>query len=207
MGVELLRARRLDRGQHHWQVLGLAPCEHGVDRHLLNRALDEVRRDDSDDVVGGTARAQQHLRHALGCRRHDRQPVGPSSVEHGLGVVLGLGQFDAARAQRFAGKTGGDIGLDGARSAAGGVIGQALAEAPDPRERLPRVALPPDDPLAVFDQRRDGLNAQGERGPQPLVVVLSMDRELGFSRQPLEDGLDQPARRAVLLHDRDQHWP
>ena len=46
-----------DRGEHDRQVLGPAAGHHRVDRDLLDRALDEVGRDDRDDVVGSRGRA------------------------------------------------------------------------------------------------------------------------------------------------------
>ena len=49
-------------GQHHREVLGLAAGHHRVDGDLLDGALDEVGRDDRDDLVGRAGRALEHAR-------------------------------------------------------------------------------------------------------------------------------------------------
>ena len=48
--VELVGARRFDRGQHPRQILRLAAGHHRSDRHLLDGDLDEIGRHGGDDV-------------------------------------------------------------------------------------------------------------------------------------------------------------
>ncbi len=60
--VELVGAGRLERGEHDRQVLRQAARHHRVDRHLLDRALDEVRRHDRDDVGRDGACVPAHMR-------------------------------------------------------------------------------------------------------------------------------------------------
>ncbi len=49
--------------QHHRQVLRQAAGHHRVDRHLLDRALDQVGRHDRDHFVLVAARAGEHAQH------------------------------------------------------------------------------------------------------------------------------------------------
>jgi len=71
----------------------------GVDRHLFDRAFDEVGRHCGDDLVGRARAAREHGQHALLGRWHDGQAVGPAAREDRLVLVLETGELDAARAE------------------------------------------------------------------------------------------------------------
>ena len=89
--VEVVGAGRLDGGQDHRQVLGLAAGHHRVDGHLLHRGRHQVGRDGGDHVLGIAAGALQHAQHPGLGGGHDRQPVAPAPVEEGLRLVLEAG--------------------------------------------------------------------------------------------------------------------
>ena len=88
VNVELFGAGGLDRGEHDRQVFRLASGHHGVDRHLLDRALDEVGGDHGDDCVGLARRALEHMHHALLGRWHDGKSIAPAAFEHRFVLVL-----------------------------------------------------------------------------------------------------------------------
>ena len=94
--VELVGAGGFDRGEHHRQVLGPAPGHHRVDRHLLDRALDEVGRHDGHHLVGGAGGAVEHAQHPCLGRRHHREAVGPAPFVQRLDRILERRQVDAA---------------------------------------------------------------------------------------------------------------
>ena len=223
--VELVGADRLDRGEHHRQILGQAARHHRVDRHLLDRGRREIGRHHRDHLVGRARRAGEHREHAALGRRHHRQPVGPAAREQRLRLVFERRERDAARreivcleAHRQIGR---DVRIDAQRAAAGPPLGEARAEPGDSRELLPVAAMPADRALhldAILDanQCRDRLD--------PVVVGhrearcrLPASRPSGKPRSscvytvsgvraassPQARG-DQLAGRALALHDGDQ---
>ena len=113
---------------------GRQPGHHRVDRDLLDGALDEVGRNDRDDVVGCARRAGEHARDPLGRRRDERQAVATSPRSYIASISSSLvAERDAARAEPggagrdLVGRE--DVGVVGARTAARSLRGQAGAEA------------------------------------------------------------------------------
>ncbi len=105
---------------------------------------------------GAPAGAREHAHHAFLRRRHDRQPVGPSAVEHHLHLVLGVGDVDAARAEHAGAEPHpqrvDEIRVDAHRSASGPHLGQPGRRDPStPVTRSQSGRYQPDRP---FDARR-----------------------------------------------------
>ncbi len=220
--LNVVGAGRLERRQHDRQVLRETAGHHRVDRDLLDRALDEVGRNDRDDVgrIAGGARA--HAGDPLGGRRHEGEPVAPTARVHRLALVLGVAELDRAGLQ-LRGDQGNEAGVDDfgivrSRPASGTPVGETDAEIVDAGELLPPAALPADEPVDLVpvlhaNQRRHGVDVERERNVEPGVVVradavgkrgivLGVDRELLAELR--EDGRDELARRARPLHDCDE---
>ena len=121
--------------EHDRQVLGLAAGEHRVDGDLLDRALDEIGRHDRDDLVGRSVRAIEHAQHARFGRRHDRQAVAPTAIEHRLCLVFEVGELHTPRVQLRAlepdAQIVGNRGIDGQRAAPRSHVDQVGTEAVD----------------------------------------------------------------------------
>ncbi len=223
--VELVGARRLDAGDDDGEVLGLAPREHGVDRDLLHRALDQVGWDDGDDVAGRAGRALEHAQHARLGRRDERQAVAPSPLEHRLDLVLERAHLHAPRREPVPFEAHPQLvdhrRVDGEGTASRAHVGQLLPEPVDAGARRPLRAAPAHRAVALdtaldAQQRGHGLDPVVVRHREVLVehdladaarerrVVLRVDGELhvGVRVELREHGFDHPARRAVALHDR-----
>ena len=143
--VELVGARRLDRGQHPRQVLGLAAGHHRVDRHLLDGHLDEVGRHDRHDLVGRAGRARRAS--AAPAPRSAARPAARRS-SRGRTSSRSRPRRRPARCAATASTTPpnrtrsvvDEIGVDAQRSAAGPERGQVVAESGDAGERCPLAA-------------------------------------------------------------------
>ena len=224
--VELVGAGGLDRGEHDGQVLGPAPGQHGVDRDLLDRALDEVGRHDGDDLVGRPGRALEHAQHPGLGGRHDGQAVGPAAVEHRLDLVLELAELDPAAAQRRCPRS--------ARASSSATSGSRVSE-PQPGRCSGRSAPRPATPVSAShcgavpadgavdlgaasrpDERRHRLDVEREASARARCRRRRRDAlgerrvVLGEHRQRVDRGelARAPARRAagraVPLHHGDE---
>ncbi len=207
--VELVRACGFDGGQHRRQVLRPAAGQDGVDRHLLDRALDQVRRHHRHHLAGGASGAFQHGQDPPPGGRYHGQAVAPAPRVHRLELVLQLGQLDPAGAQGLGGvafrQLLGHPGVEGARAAAGPEVGQAGPQASDPGELLPLRAHPADRaghrPARLDShQRGDDLDARPPGLLEPGVVTrLDAGRKGGIILRVHREG---PPGGGELLQDR-----
>ena len=153
------------------------------------------------------------------------RPSVQPAVEHRLGLVLVLAELDPARAETGGaggvGAGGGDVGVEGARAAAGPVLGQSGAERRPPvsashsGRSQPSVRATTSPPRHA-EQRRHGVDLERERDLELGVVddlhavrerrvVLRVDGERERAVGEVgEHRRDELAGRAVALDDRDQ---
>ena len=185
--------------------------------------VDEVGRDDGDDLGGVARRAREHAQHPLLGRRDDRQSVGPAAVVHRLELVLEVGQLDPARGEPASAQAPLerllDLRLDRARPAARPVLGQPGTQPGDPGQRLPALAQPALGALdlgAVLDAQegRHRLHLQAPAALELAVVddgqprrearvVLADDGERPGGGELRQHRHDELARRALPLDHRD----
>jgi hypothetical protein len=127
--VELVVADGLDRGDDPGQVLGQAAGHDGRDRDLFDGGLNEVGRNDRDDLVGWSRGAFEHGEHSLGGWGHERQTIAPPHAMHVLEFVFGLGEVEVSRSKERSGVPGtqgvDEIRVDAHRSATWTLFGKA----------------------------------------------------------------------------------
>ena len=193
--VELVGARRLDGGEYHREVLGPAPGQHGVDRHLLDRRRGEVGRHDGHHLVGRTIGALQHPQHPrLGGRDH-RKAVAPAPGVEGIDVVLKGGQRHPAAGERAGALAHqqfvGASRVEGQRAAARPPLGQVGTQAGDAGH------LGPAGPIPTLDPRRFDAIGEAHQGRHHL------DRQVGRSLEGrvVDDVIDAARESGIVLGD------
>ena len=88
--------RCIECRQQHRHVLGLASGHDRIDRHLLDGAWHEVRRDGADHLVCLARGALQHAQDAIIGWRYDRQTIRPAAIETRFDRIVPFTDFDLA---------------------------------------------------------------------------------------------------------------
>ena len=208
---------RLDRGEHDRQVLGPAAGHHRVDRDLLDRALDEVGRDDAP-------RPRRAARVVPSSMRSTRASVGGTtgrpSVQPRSNIAStsssSVGQLDPPAAQHGSAEAHPQlvdaIGVDRQRAAPGPVVGQAGAEAGLAGERLPlrRVASRPAGrprrrrrtrsrvgtvSISWCHETASDVSSDDRNRLRERRIVLAEDREHDATLEQLARGPARPSHR------------
>ena len=125
---------------------------HRVDRDLLDRAFDEIGRDDGDHVVRGAGRRRASAR--PGPRWAGQLAARRSTPEQRLDRIFQRSQIDAPASQDRAAEADPELvepqRILGEGATAGSPRGKVGPESLDARERLPLLPRPPDDAFALL---------------------------------------------------------
>ena len=87
------------RGDHHGEVLGLAPRHHRVDSGVLGGDGDLAGRHGAEHIFWGESGHGQERLDLLRRRRHHREAVGPTPFEGVLEERIGVGPLLAPGVQ------------------------------------------------------------------------------------------------------------
>ena len=209
--------------EHHRQVLRPAARHHGIDRDLLDRALDEIGRNDGDEVLRiarSSRRACARRVRAWAARAAARRS---SRVRTSPRLVLGGAELDTAclqstvrvRATVRASCTSGSCVRDpqpGRHSGRSVPSGRAPVIASQRSRRQPSVrptTSPPSTRSTVGTVSMSSANeissdVSSTRARPKVRIVLRVDGERsGAALELVEQRGDQLARRARALDDDD----